>query len=381
MHITLVTTTFGAGGAERVLSIMANYWAEQGKRITLITLSTQSTDWYKLHPRVKRVGLDVLSFSTHIGQALKDNIGRIIRLRRALREAHPDVVISFLDTTNVLTILASWGLCIPVIVSERNDPYQNNIGWAWNGLRCMLYRHADAVVVQSHVIREWALSLPGIKATYVIPNPLSQTSSEFDQASRCHASPHAIVAMGRLVRQKGFDILIEAFGRCAGKHSDWSLVILGEGPERASLQTLTTNLGIKDRVHLVGQIQEPATILRGADLFVLSSRYEGFPNALLEAMACRLPVVSLDCSGGGPREIIRDGVDGVLVRPDDLAALGDTMDRLMADSDERRRLGARACEIIERFSVEKIMKMWDELVGCTWRDANQSVIRESSHCG
>lgn len=371
MHITLVTTTFGAGGAERVLSIMANYWAEQGKNITLITLSTQSSDWYELHPRVKRVGLDDISFSAHIGQAIRDNIGRIMRLRRALRKTHPDVVISFLDTTNVLTLIASWGLGIPIIVSERNDPYRNTIGWAWNGLRSLLYRYADAVVVQSCAIRDWALKITGVKTIHVIPNPVTPLCNGSKQVSRSHGSTHMVAAMGRLVRQKGFDILIEAFGRCAGRHADWSLVILGEGPNRVSLQTLAADLGIADRVKLVGQIPEPGTILKGADLFVLSSRYEGFPNALLEAMACQLPVVSTDCSGGGPREIIRDGVDGILVPADDVAALAGAMDRLMADSNERRRLGARAYEIIERFSAEKIMKMWDELVGCTWRAANK----------
>ena len=171
------------------------------------------------------------------------------------------------------------------------------------------------------------------------------------------------------MRVKGFDLLIEAFGRCATKHADWSLVILGEGPERASLQTFAVALGIADRVSLAGQVQEPATILNGADLFVLSSRSEGFPNALLEAMACQLPVVSTDC--GGPRNIIRDGVDGILVPPDDVTALADAMDRLMANPDERRRLGAGALEVIERFSMEKVMTMWDEAVTRACQAANQ----------
>ena len=371
MRITLVISTFAAGGAERVMSVMANYWAERGEDITLITLSPQSNDWYKLDPRVKRVGLDVLSISTHIGQAIRHNVWRVIWLRQALRRAHPDIVISFLDTTNVLTLMASWGLGIPVIVSERTDPQQRSISTAWDGLRCLLYRHADAIVVQSCAVRDWALGLQGIKAIYVIPNPVSPIRNGSEQASSRHGSSHTIVAMGRLVRVKGFDLLIEAFGRCAAKHSDWSLVILGEGPERASLQTFAADLGIASRVSLAGQFQEPATILKGADLFVLSSRYEGFPNALLEAMACQLPVVSTDCSSGGPRDIIRDGVDGILVPPGDAAALAHAMDRLMANSDERQRLGTRAAEIIERFSIEKIMKMWDELVSCTWREAKK----------
>jgi GalNAc-alpha-(1->4)-GalNAc-alpha-(1->3)-diNAcBac-PP-undecaprenol alpha-1,4-N-acetyl-D-galactosaminyltransferase len=371
MRITLVISTFGAGGAERVMSLMANYWAEQRRDISLITLDSQSNDWYRLHPSIKRVSLDVLSISTHIGQAIRDNVRRIILLRRALRRVAPDVVISFLDTTNVLTLLASHGLGIPIIVSERNDPSRNAIGSAWSGLRSLLYRQADVLVVQSRAIRDWAVRLPRIKTIQIIPNPVSTICDGSPHTSTGHDSTYTIVAMGRLVRQKGFDLLLEAFARCAEKHANWSLVIIGEGPQRESLQAFASDLGIAGRVRLVGQCYDPATILKAADLFVLSSRYEGFPNALLEAMACQLPVVSTDCSGGGPREIIRNGVDGVLVPSEDVTALADAMDRLIANADERRRLGRRALEVIERFSLERIMTMWDEALTSVYRTASR----------
>ncbi|MBK9307110.1 MAG: glycosyltransferase family 4 protein [Nitrospira sp.] len=362
MRITLVISTFTAGGAERVMTLMANYWAERGDDVTVITISAQSNDWYQLHPRVTRVGLDVLSHSAHLGQAIRDNVRRIVRLRRALRRTHPHVIVSFLGTTNVLTLIASFGLGTPVVVSERNDPREYSIGLAWSLMRSAIYRHADAVVVQSYAIRDWVLKLPGIKATYVIPNPIRPRGIESEQTSRPHTSTHAIVAMGRLVEQKGFDLLVEAFSRCATKHADWSLVILGEGPQRSRLESVASDLGIGDRVHLIGQVREPDTILKGADLFVLSSRYEGFPNALVEAMACELPVVSTDCSSGGPRDIIRDGIDGILVPPKDVAALAVAMDRLMADHKERQRLGKRAVEVVERFSMNRVMKLWDDLL-------------------
>jgi glycosyltransferase involved in cell wall biosynthesis len=200
----------------------------------------------------------------------------------------------------------------------------------------------------------------------IIPNPINPEFNGSTKEARRRGSGHTIVAMGRLVRQKGFDLLIEAFARCAGQHPEWSLVILGEGEERSNLESLISAMGLQDRVRLAGKVPQPSHILGQADLFVLSSRFEGFPNALMEAMACKLAVISTDCPNG-PRDIVRDGVDGLLIPPDDVNALAKGMDRLMANPMERQRLGAGATEVVKRFSIEKIMSMWDELVAHTCR--------------
>jgi GalNAc-alpha-(1->4)-GalNAc-alpha-(1->3)-diNAcBac-PP-undecaprenol alpha-1,4-N-acetyl-D-galactosaminyltransferase len=193
----------------------------------------------------------------------------------------------------------------------------------------------------------------------VIPNPVGY--------KRCSApspkqSPERLlVTLGRLSPQKQFDYLLRAFERCGSRHPEWSLQIIGEGPDRQRLEALAADLGIGRRVRFSGVVPEPETILCEADLFVLTSRYEGFPNALLEAMACGLPVVSFDCPSG-PREIIRDGIDGLLVPAQDVDALTTAMDRLMADQEGRRALGRRALEVTERFGIDRVMAMWDSVI-------------------
>jgi glycosyltransferase involved in cell wall biosynthesis len=348
------------------MALMANYWAAHGHDVTLVTLSAQSEDWFELHHLVKRVPLNLLSESAHLGQALCQNALRVLRLRDELRRLRPDVVISFMDSTNVLTILASRGLGIPVIISERNNPRRRAVGLVWTTLRSLLYRRADALVVQSSALRDWAREVAVDARVYIIPNPINPEFNSAAKAAHRRGNGHIVVAMGRLVRQKGFDLLIEAFARCAGQHPEWSLIILGEGEERSNLESLIVATGLQERVRLAGKVPHPSQILGQADLFVLSSRFEGFPNALMEAMACKLAVISTDCPNG-PRDIVRDGVDGLLIPPNDVNALAKGMDRLMADPMERQCLGASAVEVVERFSIEKIMSMWDELVAHTCR--------------
>ena len=364
MRITLITATLGAGGAERVLSVMANHWAANGRDVTVLTVSSPALDWYALHPQVRRVALDLYGKSSTMGRAITSNVRILARMRVEILNARPDVVVSFMDITNVTTLMAMMGTNLPVIVSERIDPRYHIIPPAWNCLRRIFYRRADAIVVQSRAVRAWASELFGEAISHVIPNPIDPSlgHNHGGGARPDGGKGKMVIGVGRLTPQKGFDLLIEAFAGCGERAQGWSLVIAGEGEERGHLEAQIARSGLSHRIRLIGRVPDPSRLYREADLFVLPSRFEGFPNALLEAMAYGLPVIAADCPSG-PGEIIRPGVDGLLVPAENVGAVRVAMETLMGDRSARERLGLHAREISERFNVETIMGQWDALVG------------------
>jgi GalNAc-alpha-(1->4)-GalNAc-alpha-(1->3)-diNAcBac-PP-undecaprenol alpha-1,4-N-acetyl-D-galactosaminyltransferase len=359
MRLTFVIFSLSSGGAERVMSTMTNYWAAKNWPVTLLTFDDgREPPFYKLHEGVTHVTLGIAAPSANRFRGITSNLGRIRDLRRAIRSSGPDAVIAFMDKVNVLTLLATVGLNTPVVISERSDPHLTIIGAAWNRLRSCTYRRACRIVVQTEAAKAF-FSESLQRRTRVIPNPVFLPPGAAAGGSR--GVHKQIVGMGRLGREKGFDLLLEAFAQIASRHPDWSLVIWGEGQERGGLEQQRDRLGLRDRIRFPGRTHRPFEKFREADLFVLPSRFEGFPNALCEAMACGLPVVSFDCPSG-PGDIIRHSVDGMLIPPGDVAALSTAMENLMEDEKERNRLARRAIEISARFNLEKVMNMWETLL-------------------
>lgn len=381
MRVTFVISSLLGGGAERVVSNMANYWAARGWLITILTVSHgDEAPYFELHPSVVHVDMKFSRRTRHPQpnaralRALKDifddcsaperktfilELDLIVALRHAIIDTRPDTVISFINLTNIRVLLATHGLSVPVIVSERNDPYRDVLGEGWSRLRRRLYTKAKYLVAQTEEAANYFDSVLEDRRQ-AIHNPVLAATNAANRENGAR-SIHNLVGIGRLAEEKGFTLLIRAFARVAARHSQWSLQIWGEGPQRPVLERLTRNLNLSDRVRLPGFTRRPFEVLKRADLFAMSSLFEGFPNALCEAMAHGVPVVSFNCSSG-IREIIRNGVDGVIVPAADLSALTSVLDRLMESEQERRRLASKAPEVAERFGLDKAMAKWDRLV-------------------
>lgn len=356
-RVALVISSLQPGGAERVVCQLAEHWVADGSDVTVVTVGRCDRDAYRLTPAARRVTLDLLRPSRNALEGLFNGSRRVLALRRALVRLLPDAVVSFLESTNVLSLLATRGTGIPVFACVRTDPRYAPIGRAWGALRRLLYPRAAAIVVQTEAVAGWARGL--CSHVEVIPN--------FVQRGPRLASPgvgrgpRRLVAMGRLVPAKGFDLLIEAFARVTSSHPDWSLVILGDGPERAHLEAMISELRLHHRVLMPGRVTDPAPYLTASHVFVLSSRYEGFPNALLEAMACGLPAVAFDCPSG-PADIIAHGYNGLLVRAGDVVELAAALDCTMGSASERVRLGQNALEVAVRLAPEPILARWSALL-------------------
>jgi GalNAc-alpha-(1->4)-GalNAc-alpha-(1->3)-diNAcBac-PP-undecaprenol alpha-1,4-N-acetyl-D-galactosaminyltransferase len=352
----MITGSLEVGGAERVLADMANFWNSRGWRITLATWAGRSSeDFYVLNAGVQRVWLDVEAAGLSPLGKLRDYARRIRKFRRMLVNARPDAVLSFIDTSNVMTLLACMGLRLRVVVSERsNGAAAARIPWAWRALRIATYWRAAVVVAQTPDAACGIAKLYGV-AALAIPNPL-RALPKFE-----HPRESMVLAVGRLSHEKGFDLLIRAFSVISQEFNDWRLVIIGEGLEHRALQRLSEQLKLGDRVEFRSPVKDIESWMSRAGLVVQPSRFEGFPNVVLEAMGMGAAVISADCRSG-PAEIIEDGVNGRLVPVDDVAVLSRVMSELLRQPEQRIRLGNEARKVREVFRQDLIMKQWEHCV-------------------
>lgn len=362
-RLTLVIHSLAQGGAERDMAHLARHWVQHGNDVTLVTLDSARNDSFELPPQLERIGLDLMGTSQNPLQAFSNNRLRIRALRDVLRNRSPQTVISFIDRMNVVTLMAAKHLPDPVIVSERIDPRHHDPGRAWRWLRRRVYPRCTAQLVLTHSVQEWCRQLAPRRPVYMVPNPARRPETGRGAAGD-RTTPGAqliLLGMGRLNPQKGFDRLLPIFARLVTRFPNWTLKILGEGDERSRLEEQVLSLDLADRVSMPGWVADVDTALCQAEVFVLPSRYEGFGNVVAEALACGLPVVTFDCQSG-PGEIVRDGIDGLVVPADDSEALEGALEQIMADETLRRQLASRAPEVLERFSEQRFFAQWDAVL-------------------
>jgi GalNAc-alpha-(1->4)-GalNAc-alpha-(1->3)-diNAcBac-PP-undecaprenol alpha-1,4-N-acetyl-D-galactosaminyltransferase len=277
-------------------------------------------------------------------------------LRRLIQSIGPDAVLSFLTQTNIITIVATRGLNIRTIVSERNDPRRQYHRHRVVALRKLTYPWANVVTANTHGALSAMESFIPRKKLAFLPNPLK---SHGLSASVSFAEP-TFITVTRLVEQKGVDVLLKAAAIAFHKVPYWQLAIIGDGPLRHELQALANKLGISARVNWYGQVDNPMPYLKAADAFILTSRFEGSPNALLEAMACGLPPIVSDASPG-PIELVGNDA-GLIVPTEDAKATAEAIVALASDDELRKRLGAAALERTRVHELNNAMQAWRDLL-------------------
>jgi len=311
--------------------------------------------------------LNLASTSPTIIHAIASNRRRVRALRREWERLQPDVIIAFMTTSAVLALLSARGLPAATIVSERTYPPRMPPGPLWGLLRRWTYPRASRVVMMTREGLDWlAREIPGARGA-VIPNPvvypLPGGSPTVPPGDFIAPGERLLLGVGRMDKGKQFDHVLRAFAAAVqdNRLDDWRLVIAGDGPERDALQALASRLGIAHRFAMPGRVGNMADWYSSADLYVSSSSYEGFPNTLIEAMAHRTTAVSYDCDTG-PRDIIRNGEDGLLVPLNDEGALAKAVSSLMVDHARRDAMAERAQEVRERFSEDAIVALWRQNV-------------------
>ncbi|HZS63046.1 MAG TPA: glycosyltransferase [Xanthobacteraceae bacterium] len=351
-----------AGGAQRTFINLLKAMPEQAIRATLVVGNARGAarDW--LDPQTRVTDL-------HCARTR----AALWRLRRLLAAERPDVLLATMVDANVVAAAAA--LLAPrrpkLVLRETNSHRaRHDLSPFQRAAVRFAYPRADAVVALSHGVARELIADYGLdpRRVVTIHNPIDIDGWRRQaEAARRLPSPWPageglkLVAAGRLIRQKGFDLLLQALAACRGEGRRARLAILGEGSERADLQARASGLGLADRVVMPGFVGDPAAWYAHADLFVLPSRWEGFGHVIVEAMACGLPVVAFDCPHG-PKDILGDGEGGVLVERENVSASAETIDRLLAASEERNRLARGAQRTAERFAQPRIAADYARLI-------------------
>ncbi len=353
MKVTLFIGSLYGGGAERVTCNLASYLVQHGHQAEILTMS-ETEKAYELDERVSVKTL--LSIDERKNTVMNTFI-RMPRFWRDLKTSDTDAYIVMLPKTTIMFLMFRWLTKAKVIAAERVDPasYSERIA----KMLKKYAKRADGWVFQTEDAQKWyGDSIKDSKST-VIPNAVNPVfiRPQYEGKKR-----KVIAGAGRLDVQKNFDLLIRAFAKIASEFPEYNLIIYGKGDKEQELKSLVDSLGMQGRIELPGNIQNIAEEMEKNAMFVLSSDFEGMPNALMEAMALGLPCVSTDCPCGGPRYLIRDGINGLLVPVGDADKMAEAMRKILSDSNMAENIGKEAMKVAKVLTPDKTYGKWENFI-------------------
>lgn len=389
--VLLVGHDLEEGGIQRVMSNLANGWCRRGYRIAVLTYSSEKDEYsldervswfslghpgssddqgvrapkwtlrrylsWKLSPMLYALSMDREYTWRMLGRILSEYT-TISRLRAKLATINTRCVVSFMGTINLHTIVACRKLDRRVIISERNDPAVQKLGVPWEVARKKYYRQADLVTANSQGALKTLESYVERSKLAFVPNPLTPVP----EVAPYHVGAPYFVVVARLHPQKAHDILLSAFARVTRVLPAWRLVVVGKGELEKSLKEQAQELGIQKQVDWRGHVANPFPYYLGASVFVLPSRHEGMPNALMEALSCGLPSIITNASPG-PLELVTHEKNGLVVPPDDATALANAMVRLAKEDELRKQMGLLARQSVSGYAETAALATWGKVIG------------------
>lgn len=347
--IMFYISTLFFGGAERVMTVLANNLSQKEEYEIIFVTTYAREKEYALNDKIRRYNLEKIPLK---GNFICKNIKRIHNLREILKKEKPDILVSFMAEPNFRAILASIFLKNKVVISVRNDPYKE-YPKALFLLAQILFRFADGCIFQTEDAKE-CFNKSIRRKSQIILNPVSE---QFYSAKR-EEHVKNIIAVGRLEKQKNFELLIMAYSQIAKRYPEDYLLIYGQGSRKEALEELIRKLGLEQRVFLMGSTNNVQDILKKAKIFVMSSDFEGLPNALMEAIAVGVPVISTDCPCGGPKMLIENKINGFLVPVGSKEKLALAMEIVLENDEIRSKFSKKNLEKREFFREQYVIEKW-----------------------
>lgn len=386
------------GGAERVICNLAEYFYSEGYRVTMVTKVRDEKE-YELNPGIKRIIADITP-EEETASRIRNLFARIAKLKRIWKEVKPDVIVSFIRKNNLMAIASAVPLGIPVVVSVRSAPERELKGFGFKTISFLLFRQAAGVVLQTReaynffpgYIRAKAVVLPNSinpdflkeseKLALERNNDINGVSNEKPEKVAVESTninreepmvidnrvvfskrEKKIITVGRIDDNKNQRMLVEAYAKIAGPYPEWSLELIGDGSGRQALEEYVSTLPCKDRISFTGAVDDVAKRMSVASIFVLPSKIEGMPNALIEAMVMGMACISTDCPCGGPRDLIAaDETNGILVPVDNVDAMAMALKRLIINDTLRESMGDNARKIITTLHPDTVNKQWKNYI-------------------